>query len=433
MKKTLIIAGNGFASLFFIMYFLDSPIFPFFASVFRRISSRYDITLIGNGLFIYFPAIPEFLTKKRNKQGITVDIRPFLRRRNIRFIEGRVVGLQDGGRTVITDTGTYTNDALFLGIGPSFRKDDIPGTGEHTYSPCYGPDDMVHFISRLDALDRGIIYIGFTINKTDGFVAGRTGPMYECACLLDSALKTRGVRQHFEIHFFSPNRSPGEKGPLTDRLLERGIILDDGYAPRAFIKGGMVDQDGAFRAADLVLYSPAMTGPPLLQQSCLPATRGGHIDVDRYGQVKGLRHVYAAGDCAGHEAPPPWVPHQAHMAQLRAQAAARNMRTTLIGGNATHPYRHELSCILDMENDGMWMHASADGRPPATTMPARSTKPRAFMRSSSVGRASRSLMVCEIIARPTPRVRFSRVSASTRSTMPRPARSARHSSSRITK
>ena len=37
--------------------------------------------------------------------------------------------------------GEYKNDYLFIGIGPSFRKDDIPGTKDYTYSPCYGPDD----------------------------------------------------------------------------------------------------------------------------------------------------------------------------------------------------------------------------------------------------------------------------------------------------
>ena len=60
MKKTIIVAGNGFASLFFLMYLLDSPIFPFVAAIFRRLYSRYDIILIGNGTFVYFPAIPEF-------------------------------------------------------------------------------------------------------------------------------------------------------------------------------------------------------------------------------------------------------------------------------------------------------------------------------------------------------------------------------------
>ncbi|MHB1514100.1 MAG: NAD(P)/FAD-dependent oxidoreductase [Acidiferrobacteraceae bacterium] len=364
MKKKITIAGNGFASLFFIMYFLDSPIFPFFAWCFRRMYSRYDMTVIGNGTFVYFPAIPEFLTHKRNTQCITVDIRSFLGRRNIRLIEDRVIDVQDGGRTVLTEHGRYANDALFLGIGPSFRKDDLPGTREYTYSPCYGPDDMARFTSRLESLDQGIVYIGYKINKKDGFVAGRTGPMYECACLLDAALKKRGARDRFEIHFFSPNRTPGEKGALTDRLRERGIIMDDGYLPAAFVEGGMVDHDGTFRKADLVLYSPEITGAPFLRQSCLPVSAGGHIDVDRYGQVRGLHNVFAAGDCASHEAPPPWVPHQAHMAQLRAQAAAQNLQAALKNKSPTHRYRHELSCILDMDNDAMWMHIAEDDRPP---------------------------------------------------------------------
>ena len=58
MKKRIVIIGNGFASLFFIGAFLVPRFFPFFAFFLRRIYSRYDITLIGNGKFIYFPSIP---------------------------------------------------------------------------------------------------------------------------------------------------------------------------------------------------------------------------------------------------------------------------------------------------------------------------------------------------------------------------------------
>ncbi|MBN6739334.1 FAD-dependent oxidoreductase [Acidithiobacillus sp. MC6.1] len=365
MKKKIVVVGNGFASIFFIRYFLAVPLFPFFAYFVRRIWSRYEITLIGNGAFIYFPSIPEFLTGKRNRKDITIDIRQFLERRNIRFIEGVVTDVQDGGRTVITrEGGVYRNDALFLGTGPTYRIEEIPGTGDYTYSPCCGPDSMERFVSKLNALQSGIIYIGYKINKRDGFVAGRTGPMYECACLLDSALRKKGVRDHFQIHFFSPNRTQGEKGPLTDRLQERGIVLDDGYEPMEFVDGGMIDKDGTFRKADLVLYSPEIIGALPGQKSCLPVSAGGHIDVDKYGQAKGLRNVFAAGDCANHEKPPPWVPHQAHMAQLRAQAAAKNMEAVLNERNAENGYRRELSCILDMENDAMWMHVSEDGRPP---------------------------------------------------------------------
>ena len=359
------VAGNGFASLFFLMYFLESPAFCAGAGRLRRLWSPIDITLIGTGEFVYFPAIPEFLTGKRTRRDVTVDIRPFLKRRGIHFVDDQITGVENAGRAVRTATGAvYPNDALFLGTGPTFRKDAIAGTREFTYSPCYGPADMERFVDRITGLSEGVIYVGFTINREDGFVAGRTGPMFECACLLDFALRRRGVRENFEIHLFSPDRTPGEKGAITDRLVERGIVLDDGYGPAAFVEGGMTDPDGRFRRADAILYSPPMTGPAFASSSGLPVTKGGHIAVDRYGQVPGLARVFAAGDCAGHETPPPWVPHQAHMAQLRAQAAAANMRAVLRGQPASQRYRHELSCILDMEDDALWMHRSEDGRPP---------------------------------------------------------------------
>ncbi len=364
MKKSIIIVGNGFSSLFFIQYFLAMPVFPFFTFFFRRFYSKYDITVIGDGRFVYFPAIPDFIIGEKNTNGITADIRPFLKRRNIRFIDDMVTDIQDSGRMVVTKNGTYQNDALFVGIGPSFKKDDIPGTKEHTFSPCNGPSEMEAFLSKLRALDSGIIYLGFKTNKKDGFVSGRGGQMYECACLLDFALKKRGARDKFEIHFFSSNLSPGDKGAITDRLQERDIVLDYGYEPAEFIEGGMVDGDGSFRKADLVLYTSGITGSPLVEQSCLPVSPGGLIDVDEYGQARGLNNVFAAGDCASHESPPPWVPHQAHMAQLRSQAAAKNMKAVLNGESPKNTYRYELSCILNMGDDAMWLHRAADDKPP---------------------------------------------------------------------
>ena len=364
MKKKIIIIGNGFASLFLIQYLLILPAFPFFAWLNRRIYSRYDITLIGNGEFIYYPSIPEFIVGKKTKEDITINIRPFLRRRNIRFIEGMVTDIQDGGRTVITADGSYQNDMLFLGIGPDFLKDDIPGTQEYTFSPCSGPDTMNAFLEKLHAMDGGVIYVGFKINKADGFVAGRAGQMYECAGVLDYALKEKGVRDKFEIHFFSSNIEPGEKGMITDKLTERGIILDYGYEPAEFVEGGMKDKDGSFRPADLILYSPGITGSALVKNSCLPVSVGGQIDTDKHGQVKGLKNVFAAGDCASHEDPPKWVPHQAHMAQLRSKSAAKNMRAVLNGRQPDSTYRYELSCIMNMENDAIWLHMSSDDKPP---------------------------------------------------------------------
>jgi sulfide:quinone oxidoreductase len=374
-RKKIIIVGNGFASLFLIQYLLFLPIYPFFAFFFRKIAPKYDITLIGNGIFTYFPSIPEYITGNKDKKNVLVDIKPYLKRRNIHFVNDVVIDVQDGGRKVITKNGTYDNDILFLGIGPAFLEDDILGTKEHTFSPCHGPDNMDQYMDKLNSLDSGILYVGYKINKQDGFVAGRAGQIYECAALLDHRLKEKGIRDNFEIHFFSSNVQPGETGNITDRLQERNIILDYGYEPVEFIEGGMKDEDGTIRKADLIMYSPGITGAKWLVDSCISVSTGGHIDVDKFGQVKGLTNVFAAGDCASHEDPPPWVPHQAHMAQLRAEATAKNINAVVDGKSAETTYRYELSCILNMENDGMWMHMSSDGKPPFWNLfPRRSKK-----------------------------------------------------------
>lgn len=374
MKQKIILVGNGFASLFFLGRFLPLPVYPLVTAFLRRLYSRYDITVIGNGEFIYFPSIPEFITGKKSPDDITLDIRPYLWRRNVRFIDARVTDVQDGGRTVITTAGNYHNDALFIGTGPGFMLDDIPGTAEHTFSPCSGPEQMAAFLQRLAELEEGIIYVGFKLNKRDGFVAGRGGQMYECATLLDYALKKQGRRERFEIHLFSPDIEPGETGMITDQLNKRGIILDYGYQPKAFVEGGMLDPDGSFRQADLVLFTPGITAPEWVRHSCLPVSQGGHIDVDRYGQVKGLQRVFAAGDCSSHENPPPWVPHQAHMAQLRAVAAADNLKAVLRGDEPSHTYRFELSCILNMEDDALWLHVASDNKPPFWNLLPRHSK-----------------------------------------------------------
>ena len=72
---------------------------------------------------------------------------------------------------------------------------------------------------------------------------------------------------------------------------------------------------------------------------------------------------------------------------------------------------------------------SSGGSAPQISIPERSINPTAFIRSCSSGKDKRSLIVCEHITTPTPHCRFNRVSELVRSTIPRPAISARHSSS----
>ena len=62
--------------------------------------------------------------------------------------------------------------------------------------------------------------------------------------------------------------------------------------------------------------------------------------------------VYVAGD-SGSFPGPDWLPKQAHMADLQAEAAANNILAEFNGKPADHTFKVELVCIVDSQNSGM--------------------------------------------------------------------------------
>ncbi|HND14551.1 MAG TPA: hypothetical protein PLN78_06200, partial [Pseudomonadales bacterium] len=68
-------------------------------------------------------------------------------------------------------------------------------------------------------------------------------------------------------------------------------------------------------------------------------------------RVAGHEHVYVAGDCGSYPGPD-WMPKQAHMAELQARAAARNLLDTLAGRPAGASFEAELMCIIDGLDNG---------------------------------------------------------------------------------
>ncbi len=62
--------------------------------------------------------------------------------------------------------------------------------------------------------------------------------------------------------------------------------------------------------------------------------------------------VYVAGD-SGSFPGPDWMPKQAHMADLQAEAAVANLVAELAGKPASQSFKAELLCIIDSRDKGM--------------------------------------------------------------------------------
>jgi len=78
---------------------------------------------------------------------------------------------------------------------------------------------------------------------------------------------------------------------------------------------------------------PGMTGPAWIQDTPLPKSAGGFIKANAMARVEGMEMVYVAGD-AGSFPGPDWMPKQAHMADLQAKAAAKNIALNLSMANS---------------------------------------------------------------------------------------------------
>ena len=213
--------------------------------------------------------------------------------------------------------------------------------------------------ARLAELDGGTIAMGFGGNPKEPS-AMRGGPMFELLFGLDTWLRQQGTREKFKLVFFTPAPRPGQRlgDKAVDKLLEqmakRDIETHLGHKMKGF-ENHVVTTEGGEIPADLILFMPGMTGPAWIQGSPLPISPGGMIQADAMAQVQGMERVYVAGD-AGSFPGPDWAPKQAHMADLQAQAAAKNIVLNLQGKPAKEKFKVELICIIDTLDKGMLVY-----------------------------------------------------------------------------
>lgn len=344
------ILGNGFAAL----------------TAAQRIRKRLPqavIELIApSDEFIYYPSLIWIPCGLRNGDDLRVNLTNFFAKHRINYIQGRVTNITDGGRTVTTDNGSYSNDGLIIGTGGRFIK-KLPGL-ENAIIPCAGIAAAEKIKHALETMESGTLAFGFGGNPKEPS-AMRGGPIFEFILGTHEMLIKQGRRDKFKIIFFSPAPEPGKRlgRDVPQRLLEKmrtkNIDVHIGRKMLGFDKN-QVQMEGLDFAADLIMFMPGMTGPDWLPQSELPKSEGGLIKANKYCQVEGLENTYVAGD-SGSFPGPEWQAKQAHAADLQAVAAANNLANKLQANSAQETFKHELICIIDSNKHGIMVKRTEKG------------------------------------------------------------------------
>ena len=349
MKKITII-GSGFAGLTAVR-------------TLRKQDKQCEITLISpKAELVYMPSLIWVPSGAASEKDIIVPLDNFFKRMNVCHIASEVTGLEDNGRKVITSNGAYQNDALIIASGGRFIK-KLPGI-EHAITPCEGLSAAEKIRDRVREMDGGNIAIGFSGNPKEPS-AMRGGPMFEFLFGLDTQLRAEGRRDKFNLTFFTPAEKPGArlgkkavKGLLSE-MKKRNIATHLGNKMKKFEADKVVTEGGEFDA-DLILFMPGMTGNTWFDNTELTRSEGGLLKADKFCQVEGADKVFVSGD-SGSFPGPEWMPKQAHMADLQAEAAAKNALDVLDNRSATNTFKIELMCIVDSNNKGMYVSRSLTG------------------------------------------------------------------------
>ena len=317
-----------------------------------------EITLVApRPEFVYLPSLIWVPYGLRKGEDLVFDILPLLKKLKVKYVQGSVSGVSEDGRTLQTTAGEIENDALLIATGSRYIK-KLPGI-ENVITICEGVAAAEKMRDRLQAMDGGTIAMGFGGNPKEPS-AMRGGPMFELLFGLETWLNQQGIREKFRLVFFTPAPQPGKRlgekavVKLLEELKKRGIETHLGNKLKSF-ENNVVQTEGGEIPADLILFMPGMTGPAWMQGTPLPASPGGMIQADAMARVEGMERVYVAGD-AGSFPGPDWMPKQAHMADLQATSAAKNIALNLAGKPAADKFKVELLCIIDSLDKGMLVY-----------------------------------------------------------------------------
>jgi sulfide:quinone oxidoreductase len=341
----IVILGAGFAALTAVREL-------------RRRRPDARITLIApKAEFVYLPSLIWVPTGIRQGKDLILPLDRFIKDHAVEFIAGRVTGLEDGGRTVVTDQGKVANDALVIATGGRFIK-KLPGI-EHALTLCEGVASAEAIRDRLQKMTSGRIAMGFGGNPNEPS-AMRGGPMFELLFGIDTWLRRQGRRDRVELTFFNAAAEPGKRlgekavSGLLAEMARRRIDTHLGHKPLGFSEKG-VDTEGGHVNADLILFMPGLTGPAWAADSGLTLSPGGFFKADDYCRVDEADRIFVAGD-AGSFPGPDWMPKQAHMADLQAKAVAENLLLALDGADPVAKPRTELICIVDTVDSGILVY-----------------------------------------------------------------------------
>lgn len=316
----------------------------------------FSVTLVSNReyLFIY-PMSIWIPTREKTFEDVSLPLSDLAKVHGFELIIDEVVGINAKDSTfTLSKIGSVRYEYLIVALGS--EKLYLEGM-ENTVSICGLPEDSIVIRDKIDMLlqkNGGKLTAGFTGNPID--VTGVRGePAFEFIFNIHNFLKKQKKREAFELTFFAPMNSLGEK--IADRTAgEFGRFFSKlkintklGENIVGFEQNGIRFENGSFLESDMTMFISGRCGHSVLKNSDLPLNPAGFVEIEDTCGVVGFDRVFAVGDIASIKGPD-WRVKQGHLAEIMARNAAFNIFSMENGSDARRSYVEQINLIymLDM-------------------------------------------------------------------------------------
>jgi NADH dehydrogenase len=252
----------------------------------RRGQSRVAVTLASAG--------PELVERVRladaacNGRAVVHDLRRELGS-GVRFVLGRMVGLDEARSSARLDSGKRQHDELFdtcvVATGSVRDDGDVPGAAAHALDIGTHAGALV-VRQRLVALSPGarVVVCGGGLSAIEV-----TAELADAFPLLRIAVVTEGL--------LGPGLSAKGRAAVVRHLLERRVAIGEHARVTQVDEGGVSHEQGRLDA-DLVLWCAGMRASPLPATLGLAVDAGGRALVDASLRSTSHPNVMVVGDAA---------------------------------------------------------------------------------------------------------------------------------------
>jgi pyridine nucleotide-disulfide oxidoreductase family protein len=280
MSRHLLLVGAGHAHVLVLEHLADRPL------------QGVQVTLVSPSPWQpYSGMLPGLLTGQYRPDQCLIDVRPLAQRAGVRFMEGRVCGIDAAEHLVqLTDGGTVGYDLLSLDVGSDVNHQSLRALG----SRLLPIKPLEAFHDRWQQVLEGLAGTApYRLAVVGGGAAG-----VEAALAASVAWRQRGLPLSCALitgpRGVLPEHSAGVRRRVLAALRAHHINCLPVRAQGT--PHGLLLDNGQHHEADLVLAATGAVAPDWLRDTPLSLDAQGFVAVNEHHQSVSHPNVFAVGD-----------------------------------------------------------------------------------------------------------------------------------------